>query len=180
MITKTKAESAVTDKRPTRADVGHVVPLSDAHADTENKAISERSPETEGAVGHVGNDPKTKRAALARSARRERQAAELLGTKRVRRSRYERAPDCEPVALPCGMIVQPEVKTRKRLPALVVQALAQARGYGPSGSIPAAILSETGGEPVIVLPLRAFRLVAGLEEPATDEPQLAMTFRRPA
>lgn len=175
MITKTSAQFAVTDKRPTRADVGHVVPLSACAADTENKGISERSPEPAGPVRHVGHDPKAKRAALTRAARRERQAAELLGTKRVKRSRYERAPDCDPVTLPCGMVVQPEVKTRKRLPLLIARALEQAEGYGPRGSIPAAILSETGGEPVICLPLRAFRIVAGLEcEP--EAAQITLTF----
>lgn len=114
--------------------------------------------------------------AHARAARRERQAAELLGTKRVKRSRYERAPDCEPVTLPCGVVLSPEVKTRKRLPALVVRALDQARGYGPAGSVPAAVLSETGGEPVIVLPLRAFRRIAGLDRAPVNDPQTALSF----
>lgn len=98
-----------------------------------------------------------------RAARRERQAAELLGTERVHRSRFESAPDCKPVTLPCGVVLSPEVKTRKALPALVTKALAQAKGYGPAGSVPVAVLSATGGEPVIVLPLRAFRVVAGLD-----------------
>lgn len=34
--------------------------------------------------------------ARARAARRERQAAELLGTKRVHRSRFQSAPDVDP------------------------------------------------------------------------------------
>lgn len=107
-----------------------------------------------------------------RAADRERQAAEILGTKRVKRSRYESAPDVEPVRLPCGLTVMCEVKTRRRLPALVTKALAQAKGYGPAGAIPAAVLSATGGEPVIVLPLRAFRRVAGIEasEPTRQIP----------
>jgi hypothetical protein len=62
-----------------------------------------------------------------------------------------------------------EVKTRKRLPALVTKALAQAEGYGRSGDIPAAVLSATGCAPVIVVPLSAFRTIAGLESPANDD-----------
>lgn len=110
--------------------------------------------------------------ALRRSADRERQAATLLGTERVKRSRFESAPDCKPVTLPCGVVLSPEIKTRKKLPALVRTALTQAKGYGPPGSVPAAVLSETGGEPVIVVPLRAFRLIAGIEptEPRTQIP----------
>lgn len=111
-----------------------------------------------------------------RAARRERQAAELLGTRRVVRSRYQSAPDVEPVTLPCGLVLMPEVKTRKALPVLLVKALEQARGYGPKGSVPAAVLSATGGEPVIVLGLRAFRVIAGLEGPAEAGPQLPLAL----
>ena len=110
-----------------------------------------------------------------RAARRERQAAELLGTERVIRSRYESAPDCKPVTLPCGVVLSPEVKTRARLLALVTKALEQAKGYGPAGSVPAAVLSATGGKPLIVLPLRAFRIIAGLDAPAATA-QLPITF----
>ena len=106
--------------------------------------------------------------AYRRAARRERQAAEFLGTRRVHRSRFESAPDVEPVTLPCGLTLSCEVKTRKRLPALVTKALAQAAGYAPSGAVPAAVLSATGGEPLIVLPLRTFRTIAGLEARAND------------
>lgn len=111
-----------------------------------------------------------------RAARRERQAARLLGTERVHRGRYERAPDVKPVRLPCGLVLVPEVKTRARLPALVTKALEQAKGYGPKGAVPAAVLSATGAEPLIVLPLRAFRVVAGLEGPPAEDPQTALAF----
>jgi hypothetical protein len=76
------------------------------------------------------------------------------------------------VTLPSGIVIAPEVKTRARLPALVTKALDQATSYGPAGSVPAAVLSATGGEPLIVLPLRAFRRIAGLDpaEPDTQIP----------
>jgi hypothetical protein len=80
------------------------------------------------------------------------------------------------VTLPCGVVLMPEVKTRKTLPALVARALTQAKGYGPPGSVPAAVLSATGEEPVIVIPLRAFRLVAGLDGHAVSEPQMGLLF----
>lgn len=116
-----------------------------------------------------------RRRALARSTARERQAAQLLGTRRIHRGRYERAADVDPVILPCGLTLQPEVKTRASLPTLISGALAQAAGYGPRGSVPVAILSATGEQPLIVMPLRAFRRVAGLEAPEHD-PQLAIAF----
>lgn len=100
--------------------------------------------------------------AHTRAARRERQAASLLGTTRIHRSRYESAPDVAPVTLPCGVVLSCEVKTRKRLPALLVAALAQAKRYAPE-AVPTAVVSATGGEPLIVLPLRAFRRIAGLD-----------------
>ncbi len=111
-----------------------------------------------------------------RAARREKQCADLLGTTRIHRSRFESAPDVEPVTLPCGVTLQPEVKTRKTLPALVTAALAQAAGYGPKGSVPAAVLSATGGEPLIVLPLRAFRVIAGLDGAPQPGPQVPLAF----
>lgn len=88
----------------------------------------------------------------------------MLGTRRVHRSRYESAPDVEPVTLPDGTIVQPEIKTRAALPKLVTDALAQARCYAP-GAVPLAILSETGGAAVAVLPLRDFVRIVGLALP---------------
>ena len=91
----------------------------------------------------------------ARAARREREAAALLGTKRVHRSRYESAPDLEPVTLPSGHVLAVEVKTRAQLPKLLENALTQAAGYAP-GAIPCAVISATGGEALVVLSLRAF------------------------
>ena len=109
-----------------------------------------------------------------RAANRERQAASLLGTRRVHRGRYESAPDVEPVTLPCKITLQVEVKTRAKLPALVTSALAQAARYAP-GAVPAVVMSATGAEPLIALPLRAFRRIAGLEVAEAD-PQTALRF----
>jgi len=106
--------------------------------------------------------------AARRAARRERQAAALLGTKRVIRGRFASAPDVEPVTLPCGVRLVVEVKTRAKLPALVTGALAQAARYGARGDVAAAVLSATGAEPVIVLPLAAFRRIAGIASPGAD------------
>lgn len=97
-----------------------------------------------------------------RAARRELEAARVLGTRRVvHRSRYKSKPDVEPVTLPDGTVLQPEVKTRSALPKLVTNALGQARQYAP-GAVPLAILSEKGGAAVAVLPLRDFVRLVGI------------------
>lgn len=102
----------------------------------------------------------------ARAARREREAAAALGSKRVLRSRYESAPDVEPVVLPSGHTLSVEVKTRARLPALLTRALEQAAGYKPD-AIPCVVLSATGGAAVVVLPLAAFTAIVGVS-PSND------------
>lgn len=103
-----------------------------------------------------------RRDALRRGAALERRTAKALGTRRVHRSRYESAPDIELVRLPPGEELSCECKTRKRLPALVTKALAQAKRYFPNAT-PCAILSAFGERPVIVLPLADFRRLVGLE-----------------
>lgn len=102
----------------------------------------------------------------ARAARREREAAAALGSKRVLRSRYESAPDVEPVVLPSGHTLSVEVKTRARLPALLTSALEQAAGYKPD-AVPCVVLSATGGTALVVLPLRAFAAIGGVS-PANE------------
>lgn len=100
----------------------------------------------------------------ARAARREREAASLLGSRRVHRGRYERAPDVEPVRLADGTVLVPEAKTRKALPRWLVAAVGQARGYLP-GAVPLVVLSELGGEPLAVLPLQDLARLLGLQPP---------------
>jgi len=72
-------------------------------------------------------------------AHAEKRAAVALGGRRVKRERFESAPDIVDVP---GWT--PEVKYRKRLPRLVVDALAQAEGYSILGQKPVAVLFERG------------------------------------
>lgn len=82
------------------------------------------------------------------------------------RSRYESAPDVEPVVLPSGHTLSVEVKTRAKLPVLLTSALEQAAGYAPE-AIPCVVLSETGGTALLVLPLKAFAAIVGVS-PANE------------
>jgi hypothetical protein len=92
--------------------------------------------------------PRTqKKASPATVARRERQAARSIGSARVTRAIGESAPDVRPVQLPSGELLQAEVKSRRRLPGLVVRALAQAAGYArraTSRAVPCAIVFQHG------------------------------------
>lgn len=93
--------------------------------------------------------------------RRERAAAAALGSRRVVRHRGESRPDVEPVALPSGEVLQPEVKHRKRLPRLLSAALAQALRYEP-GATPVAVVSEHRGAALAVLRLADFARLVGV------------------
>lgn len=97
-----------------------------------------------------------------RGASRELEAAKLLGGRRQLRLRFESRPDLDPIELPSGFVLQPEVKTRRRLPRLITRALEQARRYEPA-AVPLAIVSEYGGEAIACLPLRAFAAIVGLD-----------------
>lgn len=109
----------------------------------------------------------------ARAARREREAAAVLGTTRVHRGRYERAPDLVPVMLPCGITLAIEVKNRAALPALLRGALQQAASYLPPPAVPAVVFSETGKTAHVCLPLAAFAVIAGLRA-ADNDPQMML------
>lgn len=112
----------------------------------------------------------------ARAARRERQTAKVLGTERVRRKRGERAPDIRPIELPNGARLQAEVKSRKRLPALVTAALRQATGYTPD-AIPLVAIYEKGArDGVACVPLSRFAALVGLDIEALPKPT---PLRRP-
>lgn len=114
----------------------------------------------------------------ARAARRERQTAAALGTSRVHRKRGERAPDVLPIHLRCGVDVQPEVKSRKRLPYLVTSALRQAEGYQPD-AMPLAVIFESGtGDGLAIVRLRDFARVTGLD--VAQLPKATPCRRRPA
>jgi len=82
----------------------------------------------------------------------EKRAARALRGRRVERARFESAPDI--VEVPGWL---PEVKYRKRLPRLVVNALRQAEAYAILGQKPVAVLFERGSrEGLAVLRLADF------------------------
>jgi hypothetical protein len=110
-----------------------------------------------------------------RAAARERQAAEVLGSRRVHRGRFERAPDVVPVRLADGTVLVPESKTRKALPKWFLTALAQARGY-VAGAVPVVVLSQTGGEALALLPLADLARLLGIRSPQAGE-QLVLLAR---
>jgi hypothetical protein len=108
-------------------------------------------------------------AAHRRAARREREAAQALGTSRVRyRPRYQPAPDCVPIRLPDGTVITPESATRGHLPRWLLAKVAQARRYVP-GAVPCVVLSETGGEALALVPLRDLARLIGIRSPRAGE-----------
>lgn len=95
----------------------------------------------------------------------EERAAKALGGRRVRRERFESAPDLEGID---GWT--PEVKYRARLPRLVVQALRQAAAYAILGARPVAILFERGSrEGIACLRLDDFALLIRNESGQTPD-----------
>lgn len=99
-----------------------------------------------------------------RAARRELEAARSFGVRRTTyRLKFESAADTELVKLPCGAVLSVEVKSRKHLPKLLTRALAQAQRYEPA-AVPVVVISELGGEALVVLSLRVFREIAGLRD----------------
>lgn len=108
--------------------------------------------------------------------RRERTAAKALGSTRTVRRIGESAPDMATVVLPNGEVLQPEVKHRARLPALIVGALGQARRYSPD-AVPLAVVSERGGPQLACLYLSDLARLLGLDaSPAVPRERRA---RRP-
>jgi hypothetical protein len=79
----------------------------------------------------------------------------------VHRQRGERAPDVRAVVLPSGEVLGPEVKSRKRLPRVLVGALEQASRYYPA-AIPVALVAELGGRMLAVLDARSFARLVGV------------------
>jgi len=112
-----------------------------------------------------------------RAARREREAAEVLGGRRVRyRPRYVSMPDVEPIRLDDGSVMVPESATRAKLPKWLVAKVAQARKYIP-GAVPCVVLSQTGGEALALVPLRDLARLIGIRSPAAGE-QLSLLLGR--
>jgi hypothetical protein len=77
--------------------------------------------------------------------------------------------------LPTGDVLQAEVKSTKRAPKRILDALEQARRYAPS-AVPVAVFSQTGGPAIACLPLADFVRLLGLKEPKPGE-QLALLGR---
>ena len=89
-------------------------------------------------------------------ARAEERTARALGGRRVKRERFESAPDVADVP---GWL--PEVKYRKRLPRVVVAALRQAEAYAILGQRPVVVLFERGSRTgIAVLRLDDFAAIA--------------------
>lgn len=108
-------------------------------------------------------------AAHRRAASLEQAAADVLGGERVRyRPRFESAPDIRPIRLQDGRTIQVEAKTRKRLPAIVLEALRQAERYA-RGAIPVGVIRERGGKALAVLWLPHLASLLGIEPPDPPE-----------
>lgn len=103
-----------------------------------------------------------------RAARREREAAAILGTRRVHRSRFEVAPDVERVIAPNGRGVQAEVKTRGKLPKWLTDWLDQAARYSMPGDAAVVVVSETGGRALAVTWADDFADLTGLKPKAPE------------
>lgn len=87
----------------------------------------------------------------------EERAARVLGGRRVRRERFQSAPDVVDVP---GWL--PEIKYRRRLPKLVTDALAQATAYSILGQKPVVVLFEKGSRSGIAcLRLEDFASIVG-------------------
>lgn len=105
-------------------------------------------------------------AASRRGAAAEERAAVALGTRRIHRRRGESAPDLMQVKTSTGATLGPEVKSRKRLPALVTGALDQARRYFGTRAIPIAVLYAKGAhDGIVCLRLADFTRLVGIEAP---------------
>lgn len=103
--------------------------------------------------------------------RAEARAAAALGGRRVRRERFDSAPDVADVP---GWL--PEVKYRRRLPRLVVDALRQAEAYAILGQKPVAVLFERGSrEGIAALRLADFAELIRLRTDAGRAPATTPT-----
>lgn len=116
-------------------------------------------------------------ATSARAFRRERTAAKLLGTTRVRRGIGESAPDVLPTQLPCGVSVSVEVKSRIQPLKTVERWLAQAQHYAPHFAPVVLVFAKGQHADQAIVCLRAsdFRRIAGLAE---TTPQVPLPLER--
>jgi len=91
----------------------------------------------------------------------------------------ESVPDTEPVRLASGRLLQPEVKSRARLPKLLTDALAQARRYAPTAE-PVAVFYERGSRRgIVVLDAELFTELVGIrDDRAAAQLSLALTVKK--
>jgi hypothetical protein len=93
----------------------------------------------------------------------ERRAASVLGVRRCLRGGTS-SPDLDPVVLPSGRRLIVEAKSRSALPAIVTEALAQARRYArDEHDVPVGVIARRGGVAVAVLDLRDLAALLGIE-----------------
>ena len=98
----------------------------------------------------------------ARARKLEHDAADAFQGERVVRAIGECAPDVKCRQLPNGDWVQVECKSRKRLPAVIMRARAQAIGYAP-GCIPLVVVRQVGGAALAVVDLEVLARWVGLD-----------------
>lgn len=97
-----------------------------------------------------------------RAAALENRAATILGSARVRRGRFQKAPDVVPLKLACGRDAVAECKTRKVVPRIVRQAIEQAEGY-VEGAIGLGVIRQKGSQRIVVCCwLEDFAQIAGI------------------
>lgn len=123
----------------------------------------------------------TRRRAAAAAARLEEATAKTSGGKRIKRGRYESAADITTIVIP-ELPGRPkrrlvlECKYRSAAFTFILKALAQAQKYDHTAT-PAAVLRVRNGRPLIVLDLKAFTEIAGINQ--CDKPEPHPTFTRP-
>ena len=117
-------------------------------------------------------------AAHRRAASLEQAAADVLGSERVKyRPRFVSAPDVRPIRLKDGSEIQVEAKTRKRLPAVILEALRQAERYA-RGAIPVGVIREKGGRALAVLWLPHLASLLNIPQPDAPERKTPKTKRQ--
>lgn len=105
--------------------------------------------------------------ASSRGDRAEIRAAKLLKVERLGGSRKkERVPDTMPVRLSDGRLLQPEVKSRSRLPRSLTKALEQAKAYAPMAEPIAVFYAKGERRGIVVLDAELFTSLVGIREPA--------------
>lgn len=115
-----------------------------------------------------------------RADRAEERAAKTLGVVRVGGKRKrESVPDTMPVRLADGRLLQPEVKSRKNLPKMLMSALEQARRYAPTSEPIAVFYARGVKKGIVVLDADLFVELVGIREPAAKR-QLELCLVAPA